>query len=55
MDGIFEKLKPQSQDAANFVQFMECLRHCAMIKRMSLNEVVQRIVALGGPIEVSHR
>lgn len=54
-DRVFQKVKPQSQEAVNFVQFMEALRHCAMVKRISLNEIVHRIVALGGPIEVTHR
>jgi hypothetical protein len=52
IDKVFLRIKPESQPSLNFVQFMEGLRFCAMIKRASLNEVVQTIVAVGGPIEV---
>jgi hypothetical protein len=54
-DHIFFKIKPAAQPTVNFVQFMEGLRYVAMITRMSLNEVVHRIVAIAGPIETLHR
>lgn len=54
-DSVFAKIKPEAQPSINFVQFLEGLRHCAMLTRMSLNEVVQRIVALGGPVEILHK
>lgn len=52
VDAIFAKIKPESQPSVNFVQFMEGLRFCAMVKRMSLNDIVYRIVAVGGPVDV---
>lgn len=55
VDSIFAKIKPEVQQRVNFVQFLEGLRHCAMRTRLSLNEVVQRIVALGGPVEIVHK
>lgn len=54
VDQVFLKIKPESQRSINFVQFMEGLRFCAMIKRSSLNEIVQRIVAVGGPLNAQH-
>lgn len=51
LDSIFFKIKPAAQATINFSQFMEGLRHTAMITRMSLNDIVHRIVALGGPID----
>lgn len=54
-DSVFAKIKPEAQSSINFVQFLEGLRHCAMLTRISLNEVVQRIVAVGGPVELSHK
>ena len=55
LDAVFFKIKPAAQAAINFVQFMEGLRHCAMITRMSLNDIVHRIVGLGQPIDIVHR
>jgi hypothetical protein len=54
-DRIFLKIKPEAQPTVNFVQFMEGLRHCAMMKRISLNDIVERAVALGGPIDNAHK
>lgn len=55
LDAVFFKIKPAAQKALNFIQFMEGLRHCAMITRMSLNDIVHRIVGLGGPIDIVSR
>lgn len=55
VDSVFGKIKPDAQSSINFVQFLEGLRHCAMLTRLSLNEIVQRIVALGGPVEIAHK
>eukprot|EP01025_Chloroclados_australasicus_P034497 TRINITY_DN35235_c0_g3_i1.p1 TRINITY_DN35235_c0_g3~~TRINITY_DN35235_c0_g3_i1.p1 ORF type:complete len:231 (-),score=6.19 TRINITY_DN35235_c0_g3_i1:348-965(-) len=41
-----------SQDTGmNFIQFNEALRFVAMEKKLSLNEVIYRMVAIGEPIE----
>lgn len=53
IDTIFGKIKPESQPSINFAQFLEGLRFCAMVKRMSLNDVVYAIVAVGGPVQPS--
>ena len=55
VDAVFVKIKPHAQTTINFVQFLEGLRHCAMLTRLSLNETVQRIVAIGGPVEMVHK
>eukprot|EP00892_Ulva_mutabilis_P003477 jgi/Ulvmu1/1500/UM011_0230.1 len=55
VDTVYAKIKPEAQQKINFVQFLEGLRHCAMLTRLSLNEIVQRIVAVGGPIEIVHK
>ena len=48
---IFGRCKPGSRTALNFFSFMEGLRHVAVRKRLSLNEVMERIVLVGGPVD----
>eukprot|EP00803_Ostreobium_quekettii_P006762 evm.model.scf_2945.2 EVM.evm.TU.scf_2945.2 scf_2945:16328-17103(+) len=50
-DGIFSDVRPASVHQINFIQFIEALRHVAVRSRLSLNEVIGRVVAVGGPIE----
>eukprot|EP00877_Chromochloris_zofingiensis_P007253 jgi/Chrzof1/2781/Cz11g29060.t1 len=53
VDHVFHKIKPHTRSKVNFVQFMEGLRHISMHHRISLNEVIERIVVVGGPNRLS--
>ncbi|PNW87551.1 hypothetical protein CHLRE_02g141700v5 [Chlamydomonas reinhardtii] len=48
-DAVFGKVLPVSSRALNFIQFIEGLRHVALHHRLALNEVMERLVAVGGP------
>ncbi|KAG2427712.1 hypothetical protein HYH02_014543 [Chlamydomonas schloesseri] len=48
-DAVFGKVLPPSSRALNFIQFIEGLRHVALHHRLALNEVMERLVAVGGP------
>jgi hypothetical protein len=48
---VFARCKPGSRTALNFFSFCEGLRHVAVRKRISLNEVMERIVLVGGPVD----
>ncbi|GMH42553.1 hypothetical protein BSKO_10472 [Bryopsis sp. KO-2023] len=50
IDQVFSKVRPASEYRVNFIQFIEGLRFVAMHSRLSLNEIMERIVAVGGPI-----
>ncbi|KAK9813079.1 hypothetical protein WJX72_008518 [[Myrmecia] bisecta] len=50
---IFRKVVPSAAHSLNFIQFIEGLRHVATEKRLSLNEVVEAIVACGGPVSAT--
>ncbi|GIL62167.1 hypothetical protein Vafri_16429 [Volvox africanus] len=46
---VYDKVLPASSRALNFIQFIEALRHVALHHRLSLNEVIEKLVAVGGP------
>lgn len=46
---IYDKVLPASSKALNFPQFLEALRHVAVTLRVSLNEVMEALVAVGRP------
>lgn len=50
VDAIFRKLVVRPKSTINFLQFIEGLREVATILRVSLNEVMERIVVVGGPV-----
>lgn len=49
VDDIYRRVLPASCRALNFIQLVEALRHVAVATRSSLNEVMERLVAVGGP------
>ncbi|GLI60946.1 hypothetical protein VaNZ11_003185 [Volvox africanus] len=48
-ENVYDKVLPASSRALNFIQFIEALRHVALHHRLSLNEVIEKLVAVGGP------
>ncbi|GIL81535.1 hypothetical protein Vretimale_954 [Volvox reticuliferus] len=48
-EAVYDKVLPASSRALNFIQFIEALRHVALHHRLSLNEVIEKLVAVGGP------
>ncbi|MEW5310237.1 MAG: hypothetical protein WDW38_002054 [Sanguina aurantia] len=46
---IFSKVVPGSSKTMNFIQFVESLRHVANTCRLSINEVMERLVVVWGP------
>lgn len=47
---VFRKIKPGTRSNVNFVQMIEGLRHVSIVHRVSLNEIMERIAVVGGPI-----
>lgn len=50
VDHVFSRVRPASEHKINFIQFIEGLRFIAIFSRLSLNEVMERIVVVGAPI-----
>ncbi|GLC41477.1 Tubulin polymerization-promoting protein member 2 [Pleodorina starrii] len=48
-EAVYDKILPASCRALNFIQFIEALRHVALHHRLSLNEVMEKLVAVGSP------
>ncbi|KAG2483051.1 hypothetical protein HYH03_018080 [Edaphochlamys debaryana] len=49
VDAVYHRVLPASSRALNFVQFIEALRHVAVTHRIALNEVMEKLVAVGAP------
>ena len=45
----YPKVLPPAKNSLNFVQFVEALRHVATVLRISLNEVMEKMVIIQGP------
>mmetsp|Transcript_27365 Transcript_27365/g.59862 ORF Transcript_27365/g.59862 Transcript_27365/m.59862 type:complete len:924 (-) Transcript_27365:761-3532(-) len=50
VDDIFYRVLGQAKATINFVEFLDALRHIATTLRCTLNEVMERLVLVGGPI-----
>lgn len=50
IDHIYFKICQSSCQRINFVQFIEGLRFVVMYNRLSLNEIIEKIVLTEGPI-----
>ncbi|KXZ42762.1 hypothetical protein GPECTOR_120g429 [Gonium pectorale] len=51
VDAIYGQVLPPSSRALNFLQFIEALRHVSVAHRLALNEVMERLVAVGPPAQ----
>eukprot|EP00798_Chlamydomonas_sp_ICE-L_P009954 gene9954-7830_t len=49
LDRMFTKVLPPMKNTLNFVQFVETLRHIATFLRVTLNEIMERIVIMQRP------
>lgn len=48
-EGIFIKMMSVGKRHINYIEFIEALRHVSNELRESINEVMQQLVAFGGP------
>lgn len=47
---IFMDIKPAVRSCINFVEMIEGLRRVSIAHRLSLNEIMERIAVVGGPV-----